>query len=68
MKRRVLVTLPGVGCAAIAEDLGVRPGRFRSVLFDGFDVVECRYSSQQDVAVRHARTMLEEQARRRGAA
>jgi hypothetical protein len=67
--RRVLLTLTGPGCAAVAEDLGGHPARFVSVLWDGFDVVERRYSSEEAVACGHARAMLGEQSRRvRGAA
>ena len=68
-RRRVLITLPGDGCAAVAEDLGVRPPKFVSLLFTGFDVAERRYSNDETVARGHARAMLDEHSRRvRGAA
>lgn len=68
-RRRVLITLPGDGCAAVAEDLGVRPPKFVSLLFTGFEVAERRYSNDEAVARGHARAMLDEHGRRvRGAA
>ncbi len=65
MRRRVVLTIPGEGCAAVVEDLDQLPCRFVTVLFSGVDVAERRYSADPDVAVRHAHAMLDE--RRRGA-
>ena len=62
--RRVLVTLPSDGCAALAEDLGLTGRRFVSLLVDSGEITERRYSSDPDVAVRHARSMLDEHTRR----
>lgn len=62
--RRVLVTLTGAGCAAVAEDLGLQPRRFVSLLFAGELVAERRYSDDEAVAVRHAYAMVDEQVRR----
>jgi hypothetical protein len=63
-RRRVLLTLPGPGRAAVAEDLGGNPPRFVSVLFDGCEVAERRYSTEEAVARGHARAMLDEHSRR----
>jgi hypothetical protein len=67
--RRVLHTLIGPRCTAVAEDLGDGPGRYVSTPYVGFDVVERRYSTEEAVARGHARAMLDEHTRRvRGAA